>query len=127
MRPYIKGGTPVGNDSLCRTCSYAHIMRGYRESEMVTICNEVHPNVVVPFSIFDCSGYYDKNRPTWEQMEKLAIHVSAGPLKPVGFKVSGAGFLADAQAVEDDETEEQEGEEEEEETFALNNTRGRLL
>ena len=36
------------------------------------------PNIVVPFTIHECTGYYDKNRPTWEQMEKLAIHVSAG-------------------------------------------------
>ncbi|WP_035349397.1 hypothetical protein [Edaphobacter aggregans] len=94
-RPYIKGGTPVGSESRCRTCSNAHIMRGYRASEMVTICNEVNPNVVVPFSIYDCTGYYDKNRPDWEQMTKLAIDVTTAPLKPVGFKV-GAGFLADA-------------------------------
>ena len=124
-RPYIKGGTPVGNDSLCRTCSYAHIMRGYREPEMVTICNEVHPNVVVPFSIYDCSGYNDKNRPTWEQMTKLAIDVSTGPLKPVGFKASNAGFLANVEVVEEDETEDEVVEEEE--PVALKNTRGRLL
>ena len=36
-------------------------------------------------------GYYDKNRPDWKQMEKLAIHVSPDNPKPVGFKV-GAGF-----------------------------------
>ena len=88
---YVKGGTPIGSESLCRTCSYAHVMTGYRESEMVTICNDVHPNIVVPFNIYECTGYYDKNRPNWEQMEKLAIHVSAGNPKPVGFKV-GAGF-----------------------------------
>jgi hypothetical protein len=87
----IKGGTPVGSDSLCRTCSWAHIMTGYRESEMVTMCNEVHPNIVVPFRIYECSSYYDKNRPDWEQMEKLAIDVTPAPMKPVGFKV-GAGF-----------------------------------
>jgi hypothetical protein len=84
---YVKGGTPIGSESLCRTCSYAHIMTGYRESELVTMCNEVHPNIVVPFTIHECTGYYDKNRPTWEQMEKLAIDVTPGPIKPVGFKV----------------------------------------
>jgi len=55
------------------------------------MCNEVNPNIVVPFRIYECSSYYDKNRPNWEQMQKLAIHVSAGNPKPVGFKV-GAGF-----------------------------------
>jgi hypothetical protein len=82
----VKGGTPVGSASLCRTCSSAHIMRGYRESEHVTLCTEVHPNIAVPFVIHECSGYYDKNRPSWKQMEDLAITVTPGPLKPVGFK-----------------------------------------
>jgi len=114
MRPYIKGGTPVGSESLCKTCSYAHVMRGYRESELITICNEVHPNIIVPFAIYDCSGYYDKNRPDWEQMQKLAIDVTPSPLKPVGFKV-GAGFLAS-----DDENDEDKA-------AILKNVRGRLL
>ena len=90
-KAFIKGGTPVGSESLCRTCSNAHIMTGYRESELVTICNEVHPNIVVPFLIYECTGYYDKQKPTWEQMKKFAIDISAGPSKPVGFK-TGLGF-----------------------------------
>ncbi len=90
-KTYVKGGTPVGTASLCKTCSYAHIMTGYRESESLTICNEVHPNIVVPFVIYECSGYYDKNRPNWEQMQKLAIDVVTTPMKPVGFK-AGSGF-----------------------------------
>jgi hypothetical protein len=94
-RPYIKGGTPIGSESLCRTCINAQVMIGYRESEMVTVCTNVQPNIVLPFAIYDCTGYYDKNRPTWEQMSKLAIDVSTAPLKPVGFK-TGAGFLADS-------------------------------
>jgi hypothetical protein len=88
---HVKGGTPVGSDSLCRTCSNAHIMTGYKESEMITICNGVHPNIAVPFNIHDCTGFHDKNRPTWEQMEKLAISLDTTPMKPVGFK-TGTGF-----------------------------------
>lgn len=75
-------------------------MVGYRESELMTICNDVHPNIVVPFTIYECSGYYDKNRPSWEQMEKLAIDVTPAPMKPVGFKV-GAGFREAASARKD--------------------------
>ena len=66
-------------------------MTGYRESERLPICNGVHPNIVVPFNIYECTGYYDKNRPSWEQMEKLAIDVDTAPMKPVGFK-TGTGF-----------------------------------
>jgi hypothetical protein len=111
-RAYIKGGTPIGSESLCRSCVNAHIMTGYRESEMVTVCTNVGPNVVVPFKIYDCSGYYDKNRPSWKQMEDLAIDVATAPLKPVGFKV-GTGFLADSN--------------EEDKEAVLKNVRGRLL
>jgi hypothetical protein len=90
-KPYVKGGTPIGSASRCKTCRNAHIMTGYRESELVTMCNEVHPNIVVPFTVYECSGYYDKNRPTWKQMEELAIDVATAPMKPAGFKV-GVGF-----------------------------------
>jgi hypothetical protein len=93
-KPYIKNGTPVGSDSLCRTCTWARIITGYRESELITICTDVGPNFVLPFTVYECSGYYDKNRPSWDQMEKLAIHVAPGTLKPVGFKV-GIGVPSD--------------------------------
>jgi hypothetical protein len=107
-KPNIKGGTPVGTTSLCKTCSYAHIMTGYRESELMTICNEVHPNIVVPFVIYECTSYYDKNRPDWEQMQKLALNLATDPIKPVGFKV-GKGFVhttIHAPAVDNDENED---------------------
>ncbi len=90
-RPYVKGGTPVGSDSLCRTCTSAQIMSGYRESELLTICDNVHPNLVLPFNIYECTGYYDKNRPSWREMKDLAIEIDRGPIKPVGFK-TGPGF-----------------------------------
>ena len=86
-KPYIKNGTPVGSESLCRTCSYAVTLTGYRESEQLTMCTRVHPNIVLPFTVNTCTGYYDKNRPTYQQMQKLAIDVTPAPLKPVGFKV----------------------------------------
>jgi hypothetical protein len=88
---YIKNGTPVGTESLCRTCTFATIFTGYRESEQVSMCARVHPNIVLPFTVNTCSGYYDKNRPSYQQMQKLAIDVASAPLKPVGFKV-GVGF-----------------------------------
>jgi hypothetical protein len=93
-KTYIKNGTPVGTEPLCKTCTSAHIITGYRESELITICTDVHPSFVLPFIVYECSGYYDKNRPSWDQMEKLAIHVTPGTLKPVGFKV-GIGVHSD--------------------------------
>ena len=88
----IKNGTPIGSVSLCKTCTSAQIMTGFRESELITICDNVHLNLVVPFNIYECTAYYDKNRPSWKQMQDLAIHIDpASTLKPVGFK-TGTGF-----------------------------------
>jgi hypothetical protein len=107
----IKGGTPIGSESLCRTCSYAHIMTGFRESESVTMCNEVHPNIVVPFLVYECTGYYDKQKPNWEMMRKFAIDISPVSSKPVGFK-TGLGFQDTRKLVpveeDDDETNDED-------------------
>lgn len=87
-KPYIKNGTPVGSEPLCRTCSHSVTLTGYRESEQLTMCIRVHPNIVLPFTVNTCSGYYDKNRPSWKEMRDLAIDIrTTAPLKPVGFKV----------------------------------------
>jgi hypothetical protein len=86
-------------------------MTGHRESEMVTMCSGIHPNIEVPFKIYECTGYHDKNKPSWQQMQKLAIHVSAGNPKPVGFKV-GAGFgETTVRVVENEDNDNDEDEE----------------
>ena len=86
-KAYIKNGMPVGSESLCRTCTSALVFTGYRESEQMTMCTYMHPNIVLPFTVNTCTGYYDKNHPSWKQMKDLAIEVTPSPLKPVGFKV----------------------------------------
>src|SRR5271154_3107641 len=86
-KAFVKNGTPVGSESLCRTCSRSLIINGYRESEQVTMCTYVDPNIVLPFTVYTCSCFYNKNRPTWKQMEELALDVTPAPFKPVGFKV----------------------------------------
>ena len=90
-KAFIKGGTPVGSASRCRTCTAAHIMTGYRESEQITLCEAVQPNIVIPFPIYECTSYYDKNRPSWKEMKELALDVSTSPFKPVpGFNIAAA-------------------------------------
>jgi hypothetical protein len=82
-------------------------MTGYRESELITICDNPSPSFVVPFNVYECSRYYDKNRPSWMEMKKLAIHVDTGPTKPVGFK-TGLGFGGAAKVTVGDEEDEDE-------------------
>jgi hypothetical protein len=83
----MKGGTPNTWASLCTTCSWAHIVSGFRESELLVICNEVNPNLLVPFKVREGTGYLDRNRPSYDAMQKLAIDVEpCNSLKPVGFR-----------------------------------------
>jgi hypothetical protein len=83
----VKGGTPVASASLCRTCSHAQILTGYRESEMMVVCTSTYPDFVVPFVVRECTAFNDKAKPDWEQMEKLAIEVAPISFaKRVGFR-----------------------------------------
>lgn len=87
----IKNGTPVGNEHRCASCTHGQFVTGYRESDLLVICTNVHPNRVIPFPVYECTEFWDRNRPEWEQMEKLALDFSEGRRKPTaGF--SGGGF-----------------------------------
>ena len=70
---HVKNGTPVGNMPLCKNCSWGQFITGYRESDMLAICTATNPNIVLPFTVQECSGFQDKQRPDYEQMKKLAI------------------------------------------------------
>ena len=89
----MKGGTPSGWASLCDSCAWSHIVKGFRESELVVICTDVSPNIPVPFKVQDCSDYLDRNRPSYDAMTKLAIKVEPSrSLTPLGF---GAATVED--------------------------------
>jgi len=99
---HVKDGTAIGSQSRCVSCEHSHILRGYRESEEVTFCYYASL-MVVPFKIRDCSNYSDKTRPSWEQMEDLAIEIRPTPtLKSAGFR-NGVGSTSEV-AVDDTET-----------------------
>jgi hypothetical protein len=62
-------------------------MSGYCGSEVLVFCTWVDPNIRVPFKVAECSGYHDRHRPSWEQMQKFAIEVSPRTLaKMAGFR-----------------------------------------
>lgn len=81
---YVRNGTPIGSVSLCTTCSHAHIVEGYRESEVLNLCT-YDRGLMISFKVKSCSNHLDRTRPSWSEMQKLAIPVSRGTLKPVGF------------------------------------------
>jgi hypothetical protein len=104
----IKNGTPVGNEHLCARCSWGQCITGYRESDRLVICNKTSPDMVVPFTVLDCTSFLDKHRPDWTQMEKLAINFRPVRVskKTAGFSTIGETrplYAPDADSDEDDE------------------------
>ncbi len=83
----VKNGTPVGGAHLCRSCTWGQFIVGYRESDMLAICTNTSPNVVLPFTVYECSGFADKHKPDWKQMKELAIDI-----QPVRVSTKTAGF-----------------------------------
>jgi len=86
----VKNGTPVGNEHLCKSCSWGQFTTGYRESEVLVFCTNTSPNFKVLFPVHECSEYYDKHKPDWEQMKKLAIEIAPSRIskKTRGFHVA---------------------------------------
>jgi hypothetical protein len=86
----IKNGTPVGSAHLCKSCSWGQIMTGHRESDLLVVCTNLSPNIVVPFTMRECTEFSDKFKPTWEQMKQLAIEVAPSRVsaKTRGFAVA---------------------------------------
>jgi len=104
----VKNGTPVAGPHLCRNCNRGQYMTGYRESDLLVVCTNSSPARVVPFAVRECSEFEDRNRPDWQQMEKLAIDLTEEVnRKPTpGFR--GAGFAAVPVVFEDESEDELE-------------------
>lgn len=98
---YVKNGTPADSQSKCATCVHSHILRGFRESEELVFCTLCYgPPLKVPFKVYECSCYVDRNRPTWRQMRELAIDIlPLSSAKPAGF------YVPDDAEDEEEETE----------------------
>ena len=68
----IRSGTPQGAESLCNSCYWAHIQRGFAESEEVVLCAFLRPARSVPFKVSQCTDYNDKRIPSKRDMEDIA-------------------------------------------------------
>ncbi len=92
----VYGGTPVGQASRCDSCVYSRIIRGYAQSEKITLCDRLFEPIRIPFAVMECTDYLDKRLPCIEDLELIAWELrskSAG--KKAGFRV--AGIQADTQ------------------------------
>jgi len=82
----IKNGTPLYGDSLCESCTKAHMERGFRESEERVLCEATYHTHRVLFPVRECTGYVEKRRQTLSQMEEIAwVLTPRGSKRKAGF------------------------------------------
>jgi hypothetical protein len=95
----VENGAPASNAHLCRSCRNGQFTVGYRESDVLVVCTNANPARLVPFPVRGCTDYWDRNRPEYEEMTKLALNFNETRRRPVrGF--SPAGFAAGSEGVE---------------------------
>ena len=90
-----KNRTAPGSAKLCERCAWGQCITGYRQSERMVICTNTAPNLAVPFPVLACTSFSDRERPSWGQMQKLALDV-----KKVRMPSRNAGFGVVAIATE---------------------------
>lgn len=82
----VKDGTPQGTETLCVTCRWAQIVKGFKVSEEQIRCTWLanHPRVMFPVS--QCNNYDDQRIPSKRDMEKIAwILVTKTAGRSIGF------------------------------------------
>ena len=85
----IKDGTRQGSASLCVTCRYVHIVRGFSASEQQVRCQGVWPSQLMHFPVSQCSSYDDSRLPSKGDMEKVAwILLTKKTGRTIGFVTS---------------------------------------
>ena len=82
----IKSGTPKGAESLCNTCRWAHIVKGFLESQETVRCKWVSEDPCVEFPVSQCNAYDDKRIPSLWDMQQIAwVLVTKSAGRSVGF------------------------------------------
>jgi len=66
----VKGGTPQGSDTLCRTCSYGHIIKGFRATEEEVYCRYFYLEREIHFPVSECTFYEDRRLASKREMER---------------------------------------------------------
>ena len=86
MSIVLRSGKPQTSESLCNSCYWAHIQRGFAESEEVILCAFLRPPRAVPFKVSYCTDYRDKRVPSKADLEQIAWIVRAKDVnRQVGF------------------------------------------
>jgi hypothetical protein len=87
---------PADGRSLCLSCYWSHVQKGYRQSEEAISCC-FGPMRRVTFKVRDCTDFFNKNLPTRKQMEEIALIIPMeARRKQIGFADADDGAdLAD--------------------------------
>jgi len=82
----IRSGVQQSSESLCNSCYWAHIQRGFAESEEIVLCAFLSPARMVPFKVSQCTDYNDKRIPSKRDMEEIAWIIRTKDInRPMGF------------------------------------------
>lgn len=85
----VKGGTPEAGVSLCVSCSWGVVRKGYRAAEEEVFCRMIEPNARVPYTVRECSAYSDRRIPSLYFMEKTAwVLLTKKAGRAIGFVTS---------------------------------------
>jgi hypothetical protein len=58
--PSLADAPPPPRQSLCTSCVYAHVVRGYEPCEVLIVCGYAFPPREVPFPVRECTDYKPK-------------------------------------------------------------------
>jgi hypothetical protein len=94
----VKGGTPFGAESLCRSCTRGHIIKGFRAAEEEVFCRFFYIEREIRFSVSECTFYEDRRLASKAEMEEIAwVLTTRKAGRTVGF-ISAEQFRAEQEA-----------------------------
>lgn len=97
----VYGGTSIGQDSRCDSCVYARVIRGYSESECITLCDRLYEAIRIPFKVRECTDFIDKRLPRIEHLEDIAWVIrSKNAGHRAGFSTGAVANAGEDQAAE---------------------------
>lgn len=96
----IHNGKSQPTESLCNSCYWGHIQRGFAVSEEVILCAFLRPARLVPFKVSQCTDYNDKRVPSKSDMEEIAWIIRTKDVK------RNVGFAKEAEIPSEKEDDE---------------------
>ena len=64
MNTFDTDQRPTSGESLCKSCMWVHMQRGFRESEQTIFCNHAYPMRAMKFAVRECTDYSSRITPS---------------------------------------------------------------